>query len=259
MKYLNNILWISILIIISGFLITSKSKAQNTSASMAVSLSITDTDLKDGSILCSGPEGISMCKQSYDTNMYGVYVENPAVVMQNKTIIDGKPVVNSGKAYIRISSINGVIKMGSFITTSDKPGVGQLADKSGNIIGVALENYEITDKESEGTVLVAIDIRPAIVEKNTRGNLIETLRQGLAAPTLAPLASLRYLLAIIIAVIAFALGFIYFGRVAKQGVEALGRNPLAGKAIQLSVVLNLVMTIMIMAGGLILAYIILII
>jgi len=259
MRTLKYFLWISILITCSCILFKNHAKAQNTSSSVAVSLSINDNDLKDGSILCSGNEGISMCKQAFDVNMYGVYVENPAVVMQNKTIIDGKPVINSGKAYVRVSSTNGVIKVGSFVTTSNKPGVGQLADRSGNIVGVALENYEATDKESEGKVLVAIDIRSAIVEKNTRGNLIETLKQGLTAPTLAPLASLRYLLAIIIAVIAFGLGFIYFGRVAKQGVEALGRNPLAGRAIQLSVVLNLIMTIMIMAGGLILSYIILII
>jgi hypothetical protein len=73
------------------------------------------------------------------------------------------------------------------------------------------------------------------------------------------LASLRYLLAIIVAVMAFGLGFVYFGRVAKGGVEALGRNPLAGRAIQLSVLMNLILTVAIMVGGLVLAYIILII
>jgi len=73
------------------------------------------------------------------------------------------------------------------------------------------------------------------------------------------LASLRYLLAILVAMTSFILGFVYFGRVAKGGVEAIGRNPLARRAIQIGGALNLVLTLSIMAGGIVLAYVILII
>ena len=111
----------------------------------------------------------------------------------------------------------------------------------------------------EAIIYALVNIRPAIVATTARGNLLESLRQGLLAPTLAPLASLRYLLAILVAMAAFILGFVYFGRVAKGGVEAIGRNPLARKAIQIGVALNLLMTVAIMAGGLVLAYVILII
>ncbi len=110
-----------------------------------------------------------------------------------------------------------------------------------------------------GKISLAIDIKPAIIATSSRNNLIESLRQALLAPTLTPLASLRYLLAILIAVSAFVLGFVYFGRVARQGVESLGRNPLASRTIQLNVIINLILTVVIMAGGLILAYVILII
>jgi hypothetical protein len=252
------LLTILFLCVILGISATDIS-AQNMSEGVAVSLAIKNEELKDGSIICSSEEGMKLCSMPYEANMFGVYIYNPAVFLENRSMINGKPVVNSGKAYVRVSSRNGIIKIGDFVTASEAEGVGQLADRSGNILGVALESFETTDKAVEGKILLAIGIRPAIVAKSARGNLVETLKEGFLAPTLTPLASLRYLLAILIAILAFILGFIYFGRVAKQGVEALGRNPLAGKAIQLTVILNLVMTVIIMAGGLILAYIILII
>jgi hypothetical protein len=241
------------------FLNNSYTKAQFTPSGMAVTLDIVDKNIPDGSILCSASEGIKLCNSDYDADMYGVYVEQPSVVIQDIQIIEGKAVVNSGKAYVRVRSINGNIQKGSFVTASTIPGVAQLADKSGNVLGVALEAYDQSDKAVEDKIMVAIGIRPAIISRSVRGNLLETLREGFLAPTLTPLASLRYLLAIIIAVAAFILGFIYFGRVAKGGVDALGRNPLAQRAIQFTVFMNLILTVFIMGGGLILAYIILII
>jgi hypothetical protein len=232
---------------------------QESVGGVAETLEFAENDIPDGSIVCMTTEGVIRCKNEYDTAMYGVYTKQPAVVLENLDLNQGNPVVTSGKVVVRVSNKNGDIKKGSFVTTSINPGVGQLGNKSGNVLGVALEDLQAVDDSGNGTLLVSVDIRPAIVSKTARGNILETLREGLLAPTLTPLASLRYLLAIIIAILAFILGFVYFGRVAKQGVEALGRNPLAGKAIQITVVLNLVLTVAIMAGGLVLAYIILII
>jgi hypothetical protein len=75
----------------------------------------------------------------------------------------------------------------------------------------------------------------------------------------APLESLRYLLAFIIAIVSFGLGFLYFGRVIKTGVEAIGRNPLASRTIQATIFVNIVITIVIVGTGLALAALILII
>ncbi len=233
-------------------------RAQFSASTVAIDLELTEENIEDGSVLCAYTEGIKRCNFEYDVSIYGVYVSDPAVVLENVTETNFQSVATSGKAYTRVNAGNGEIKRGNFITASKTPGVGQLADKSGNVLGVALEDYLETDRNKVGRILVAIDIRPAIIAKTARGNLLESLKEGLLAPTLTPLASMRYLLAILIALLAFGLGFVYFGRVAKQGVEALGRNPLAGKMIQLTVALNLIMTLAIMAGGLALAYVILI-
>jgi F0F1-type ATP synthase membrane subunit c/vacuolar-type H+-ATPase subunit K len=59
-------------------------------------------------------------------------------------------------------------------------------------------------------------------------------------------------------VVAFTLGLVYFGRIARAGVEAMGRNPMAKRMIQLSVLLHVVLTIIIVLTGLGIAYLILI-
>ncbi len=233
--------------------------AQDAAIGVSQTMVIAENEIPDGSIVCLSEIGVIKCNSEYDVTMFGVFIEAPAVILDNLDLVDGKAVASSGKAYVRASDKNGIISNGSFVTTSTDPGVGQLGTKSGNVLGVAMGSVEGRDQSGTGKVLVAIDIRPAIVSRTARGNILETLKEGLLAPTLTPLASLRYLLAILIAILAFILGFVYFGRVARQGVEALGRNPLAGRAIQLTVILNLFLTLVIVIGGLVLAYIILII
>lgn len=233
--------------------------AEINSAGLAVSIQMSDGDMEDGSVICFSEKGAMRCNSEFDVGILGVYVQDPPLLLDSLEVPDRKPIATSGKAYVRVSTMNGKITKGQFVTSSEVQGVGQLADKSGNVLGIALEDYTVEDAQAVARILVAVDIKPAIVSQTARTNLIETLRQGLLAPTLTPLTSLRYVLAILIAVAAFVIGFWYFGKVARQGVESLGRNPMAGRTIQLTVFINLLLTLAIMAGGLILAYIILII
>lgn len=50
--------------------------------------------------------------------------------------------------------------------------------------------------------------------------------------------------------------FILFGRIALRGLEALGRNPLARSSILTGILINSSLTVVIIFGGLFLAYII---
>lgn len=140
-------------------------------------------EMGDGTIVCSGEKGAILCNQPYAVNMMGVYVLNPAVELENTTMVNGRAVLSSGMANVRVNSGNGSIKKGDFITSSSISGVGQLADKSGNVLGVALEAYINDDKSVVGQILVSIDIRAAVVSTSARGNLLETMKQGLLAPT----------------------------------------------------------------------------
>jgi len=62
----------------------------------------------------------------------------------------------------------------------------------------------------------------------------------------------------LVTITSFILGFVYFGRVARSGVEAIGRNPLASRIIQFNMLLHIVMSMVIVLIGLAIAYLILI-
>lgn len=233
-------------------------KAQTTSSSTAVSVTIDEGEVQDGDLICTNEQKLVLCANEYDSTIMAVVSQTPAVYIENVTVENSTPVVNSGKAYVRVSGASGPIHRGDYITSSTKPGVGQKATRSGYVIGTALEDFDANSADTEDRIQVEIGIKPAIVSEGVRGNLLETLRQGLSSIYLTPISALRYILAMIIIIVSFTLGFVYFGRVARTGVEAIGRNPLAQVSIQLAVIFNVVLTVVIAAAGLGLAYLILI-
>lgn len=233
-------------------------KAQITSSGIAVSVPVNDNETKDGDIICTYKEGNQRCKKAYDPSMYGVVSRNPSAAIKDEELKGSELVISSGIARVRVSSVNGNIKEGEFVTSSDIPGVAQLANRNGYVLGTALENFESGNPDDIRAIQVAVNIHPAAGLAGPRTDLLQVIRQGLATPLLEPIDSLRYLLAIIIVLIAFTLGLVYFGRVAKAGVEAVGRNPLAQRMIQFNVILHILLTMVIISVGLGIAYLILI-
>ena len=231
--------------------------AQISSSGFAYPVKIEDNDVAEGDIVCSNGSGFGLCDSEYNPEIYGVVTNNPSVAVED-TQDNSYLVQSSGSLVVRVKADNGVIKKGSLITSSKTKGVGHLATRNGYVLGVSMEDYNPQSNDEVGQVVVAINIHPAAGISTSRSNLIQVLREGLSAPLFEPLSALRYILASLILLVSFVLGFVYFGRVAKTGIEAIGRNPLAGKMIQFSVVLHIVITIVIVCVGLILAYLILI-
>jgi hypothetical protein len=232
--------------------------AQNESAGTAFSTTIVDKEVKDGNIIAATPKGYGLTKTAYDSNVYGVYTETPAIFLKNTNDPQAKPVTTSGKSNVLVSSINGNIKKNDFITTSTIPGVGQKATRNGMILGTALQDYSSSDKNKVGKILVAVNPHFNASFEDSKTNVLEVLRNASDPSTLTQLTSLRYILAAGIVLISFVIGFIYFGRITSKGVEALGRNPLASRMIQTSLVINLFLMVVIVAVGLGLGYLILI-
>jgi len=244
------------------FLVISTAKVwaiDSSIGSFGIPIEIKDSNVLDGSVVVFDKGEYKLANQPYDPSLFGIITDNPAINFKDLALSNNSRVVmTSGNIYTRVSTINGSINSGDFVTSSTTPGVAQKADNTGYIIGRSLERYDNADKKAEGKIKVAINIHFNTVTSKLSTNLLETLRLGLASPSLTPLASLRYLLAAIIGAASFILAFIFFGRVSSRGVEALGRNPLAGRLIQFGVIVNLAMTIAVMLVGLGLAYLILI-
>ncbi|MDP2638462.1 MAG: hypothetical protein Q8P26_05370 [Candidatus Levybacteria bacterium] len=257
MKY--TALIVSILnLFILGYLFPTLTYAQNTSAGTAISVPISDKNAKDGNIIISTPKGFALSSVAYDTNMYGVLTDSPALYLQDTKNTNSKPVINSGKAYVLVSTINGSIKVNDFITTSTIAGVGQKANRNGMILGTALEEYSNSNQKVTGKILVTINPHFNASFDDTKTNVLEVLRNASDPTTLTQLTSLRYVVAAGIVLVAFGIGFVYFGKVTSSGVEALGRNPLASRMIQLNLILNLVLMVVIICVGLGIGYMILI-
>jgi hypothetical protein len=232
--------------------------AQENSMGVALVLTIAAEAVPDASVICSGREGFIPCESDYDTTMFGVITDNPAAMLEQSDVSGGRPVISSGQAKVRVSVLNGAIEAGDFLTASTIPGVAQKATANGYVLGTALETFNPEEPESEGLISAVINIHPAVSLENARSNLIAVLRESAQSPFFEPLNSLRYFLAAMLILISFTLGFIYFGKMARAGVEAMGRNPLAAKMIQVSVVTHVLITMVVVAAGLVAAWLILI-
>jgi F0F1-type ATP synthase membrane subunit c/vacuolar-type H+-ATPase subunit K len=190
--------------------------------------------------------------------MYGIVSKNPSVQFETQPQEGVSYVMTSGLTLLRVTSAAGNIVEGDDLTSSEKPGLAQKAARNGYVLGTALEPFASENPDTVGKILVSINIHPATNLGSGGVNLLTFLRQGIGGELLEPLASLRYILAAVVLIISFAIGLTYFGRVARAGVEAIGRNPLAGKLIQVGVIINLILTIVIILAGLGIAYLILI-
>ncbi len=227
------------------------------SGGIALPIVINDTNVKDGDIITATSEGYKLSNYAYDPSVIGVVSDNPAVSLEDLTG-KSRPVIKAGRALVRVSTINGPIKKNDYITASLIPGVGQKSDVNGFVIGIALENYENTNSNAISKIYVSVDPHYNASFIAVRTNLIQNLKSVTGTPLLSPLTTLRYILAALITIISFVLGFIYFGRIARTGVEALGRNPLAARMIQFGIILNVLLTAGIVLVGIGISYLILI-
>ncbi len=232
--------------------------SQGVTSGIAVSEPVPENVGKPGDILALRNGEFSVSVKEYDELMYGVIADTPIAYIEDTELPESKLVVTHGETLVTVSNVNGDIKEGDFITSSNIPGVGKRAEKSGYVLGFALEDFAPGEGEHTTQLLVFVDVRNQYLESNVKVNLIEALRSGFQAPFLTPVTSLRYILAALVVAGAFVIGFSSFGRTSGSGIEALGRNPLAKKTIQATIIFNFVLTAIIMFIGLTLAYLILV-
>lgn len=256
-----NKLILFLIISITALIFGTQSYAQTPGDEMysgsSTTLQITGENPPVGAIISGSENGYSTSKKEYDSGLYGVITNTPAVSLENIPTAGTRQVVYKGPTKVIVSNANGPIEKNDFITSSNTPGIGMKATNNGFVIGTALEGYS-----GNSTGLILVNINPHFNTSFATGvsrNIFDLLGNARASAYLSPLEALRYIIAALVALLGFVIGFIYFGRVAQKGVEAVGRNPLAGRTIEFSVLLNVALTALIIIVGLIIAYLILII
>jgi F0F1-type ATP synthase membrane subunit c/vacuolar-type H+-ATPase subunit K len=211
-----------------------------------------------GSIVSYSNGKYLLSNKKYDENVLGVITDEAITSVEDVNIDQYKLVVTTGDTSVQVTNKYGEIKKGDFVTTSEVPGVGMKASQSGQVIGIALEDYTPTKPEDVGNIDVTLNIKSQFISVAASANLLSALRSGLESPFMSPLITLRYILATLVTGASFIVGFISFGRISGSSVEALGRNPLASSSIRRVVFFNFLLTFTIMLGGLLIAYLILI-
>jgi len=102
--------------------------------------------------------------RAYDPQMLGVISTDPSMVLHTDmnavengdiTPAGNRPIVLTGRTLVKVSLENGPIEEGDYVTSSDIPGVGMKATKSGQVIGQALQSFDGT-ASSTGAILVFV-------------------------------------------------------------------------------------------------------
>ncbi len=215
-----------------------------------------DKDSQDGTIISFNNKQYVSSRFAYDQDVVGVITANPAVVFKVEGL--GKnPLLSDGNVYVRISAKNGAIARGDEIAASDIQGVGMKATRSGFVIGTALEDYNPSDPNKEGMISVALNMHYLLREPKLAKGFFEALQLTALATYEAPTIVFRYFLAALLVIVSSILGAFTFAKIARNGIEALGRNPLAGKTIQVGILMNVMITVAIVFSGLAVAYFVL--
>ncbi|MDO8583856.1 MAG: hypothetical protein Q7R83_01620, partial [bacterium] len=117
-----------------------------------------DSTVAPGDVVVMDPSiqaGVKLTTTPYDRSTLGVISTKPGLIIGEHTGSGGLPVAValSGRVPVKVTTKNGSIKAGDYLTTSDLPGVAMKATKAGIAIGQALTAFE---GPGEGTVVVFI-------------------------------------------------------------------------------------------------------
>ena len=227
------------------------------SLGIAENIVVTGQNIEEGSVITLFDGQYQLSTEKYDTNVFGVVNQTPAVefTYTDDTLLENTtPVISKGTAIVRVAAQNGAIEVGDRLTTSETPGVAMIANKSGYTIGVAQEAYNPTDANAEGLIIATLDIRYTLSGSNQESSKVQAqLRDVFNLSAIAALEDptdvFKYVLAAFILVGSIAFSFLVFGRSAQNSILALGRNPLASRAISMGMLLNIMMSIIVIVSG----------
>lgn len=215
---------------------------------------VADKDAQEGDILKATDKGLVRTTIGFDNKIFGVIADTPLLVYRSE--VSGKPVVRSGIAEVNVTTLNGPIKYGDYITSSQITGFGQKTSESGYTVGMALgaftgEGAPQVDgpkgKVASGKIPVAIRIEyTELTNPRFAGRLFGFVGTAFLENISDPkqLGSVvRFVAAGLVVLLAFTFGFLTFSRSIAKSIEALGRNPLAKSAIQMSIIINIALLV----------------
>ncbi len=191
---------------------------------------------------------VETVKQENSAQMYGTVVAaNDAPVTLSS---DGKKVfvATAGHYEVLVSTQNGEVKAGDYVTVSAIDGIGMKAgEKDAIVVGRALSGFDGksgsigntnvkdsaggTKSVAIGRVQADISIAKSPIYKSDAPNLPEFLRKASEAIAGKPVNPVRVYIALFVFIVStFIAGTLMYGGV-RSAIISIGRNPLGKKAI----------------------------
>lgn len=236
----------------------------------AFTYQIADKTAISGDIIANySGQGFILDAIAYDSHIFGVLQDEPLAVYRDTTPDPSKrPIITGGNTIVNVNDYNGAIVPGDYITSSPIKGKGMKAGQSGQIVGIALEDAHFgqdavtVDSRQVHSAQILVAVRVEYAELTTaRSNvrLFDAVNAAFFRSVQNPekfTLAIRYIIAGLIAIVAFIIGFFAFTRSIAKGIEAMGRNPLARRSIQIGIIIQVVLTVLTSLGAIVLAYII---
>jgi hypothetical protein len=242
-----------------------ENKDGNGSFGFMSSLSVKSSDAKEGDIVILSGRELEISSGPYQNVMVGVVCPKPSYSIKptsdplNLGAVSGGTsynVITSGNVLVNVSGKNGNIKKGDLITSSEVKGTGMKAIKTGYVLGTALEDFTAKEKEEVKKIMVALNVHYASSGGSITTRISDLFKLAALAAYENPKLALKYIATTLMAMFTIFFTFISYGRVARLGIIALGRNPLGSKKIMKGVVINGLISIAIIAGGVAASYVI---
>lgn len=234
---------------------------------IAETYDVNDQEVQSGDLVSLNTDGIKRSEVDYDSKLFGVVNSDPLAVYK-RVDNTGTIISRSGVVTVNVTTANGPIKTGDFITSSTLPGKGQKALATGYVIGVALKDFndgegttidfkqfENTEarKISSGQIPLAIRIEYAEISTSRNANaLLARLNAALFSNVQDPekfVNVIRYVASGLVILFSIMIGLFILARVVPKGVEGIGRNPLARRSIVLYTGVNIVIVIIVILLG----------
>ncbi len=201
-----------------------------------------------GMLVAQSPDNqneVELANQGNTDQLVGVTGAQADGLLTFTSKTDNIYVVVKGEAEVYVSDLNGSIETGDYVVASPLNGVGMAADDGSNfVVGTALENFDdktttqtasVTDKENTThqvkVTKLKVDVQPGnITQNNTsqRQVFVSFLGEAVAG---GPVSQLQIVIALILFFILLIVeGSILYGSI-YSSVIAIGRNPLARRAV----------------------------
>jgi hypothetical protein len=134
-------------------------------ADIAEEYPVADSSIEAGDVVKISEDGkIEKTNSPYDDKILGIISEKPAINLGMKDWFQGDcpnclpeksgPIALSGRVLVKVSTENGKIKPGDYLTSSSQPRIAMKATKPGRVIGIALESF---DREGIGKIKVFVN------------------------------------------------------------------------------------------------------